>query len=143
CRVVLGARGGNPLGKGNERRNNETAPTRKHHGFLPTSECRGLADRKKSYRRKCDVGRRHRCCPFVGFRQIPWRGRLWQTIHASACGRKVRALRIQIIAIAAPPIAHRITTSQGGVCHMNSSRNAKMASAKSPAPVMPAVHTGL
>src|SRR5262249_61507825 len=45
-------------------------------------------------------------------------------------------------ATSAPAAALRITTSQGGVCHMNSSRNAAIASAKSAALVMPAVHTG-
>ena len=44
--------------------------------------------------------------------------------------------------ITVPPTAQRMTTSQGGVCHMNSSRNAAMASAKSAAPDMPLVHTG-
>ena len=46
------------------------------------------------------------------------------------------------LAINAPAAALRMTTSQGGVCHMNSSRNAAIASAKSPALVMPTVHTG-
>ena len=46
-------------------------------------------------------------------------------------------------AINAPPSAQSATTSQGGTCHMNSNRNATIASAKSPGPLMPAVHTGL
>ncbi len=42
----------------------------------------------------------------------------------------------------APPSALSSTTSQGGVCHMNSSRNAAHASAKSAPLVMPVVQTG-
>ena len=45
--------------------------------------------------------------------------------------------------MAAPPSALSITTSHGGTCHMNSSRNAAATKAKSYGPVIPAVHTGL
>ena len=48
-----------------------------------------------------------------------------------------------ISASAAPPIAQNATTSHGGVFHMKSKRNAATPSAKSPALVMPDVHTGL
>jgi hypothetical protein len=46
-------------------------------------------------------------------------------------------------ASAAPPAAQRMTTIHGGVFHMNSSRKAAAASAKSPALAIPAVQTGL
>ena len=46
-------------------------------------------------------------------------------------------------AVTAPPSAQNTTTSHGGVFHMNSSRKAATARAKSAALVMPDVHTGL
>src|SRR5437763_904392 len=48
----------------------------------------------------------------------------------------------QTAARAAPPSAHKITTSHGGTCHMNSRRNAAQASPKSPALSMAEVQTG-
>ena len=47
-----------------------------------------------------------------------------------------------LLALATHAAALRMTTSQGGAFHMNSSRNAAIASAKSSALVMPTVHTG-
>src|SRR5262245_5642723 len=52
------------------------------------------------------------------------------------------ALSVYMAPRAAPPRALRTITSPGGVCHMNSSRKAAQASAKWPALVGPAVHTG-
>jgi hypothetical protein len=66
-----------------------------------------------------------------------------QGLPAALPGREWKLTnKDQTKARAAPPSAHRMTTSHGGVCHMNSSRNAAHASAKSPASLIPAVHTG-
>src|SRR5205823_7121136 len=42
----------------------------------------------------------------------------------------------------APPTAEMTTTSQGGVRHMKSNKNAMIPNAKSPVLVIPDVHTG-
>jgi hypothetical protein len=73
-------------------------------------------------------------------RVLHWRKRRRQRRLAAANAMAARASAVQ--PSAAPASAHSMTTSHGGACHMNKSKNAAAATAKSIGRAMPEIHTG-